>query len=158
MERERGAERERARKTDRSAARKTDRSAIGSVIGRNRGPLLAAAVAAGRLGIGVGALADPSLPLRWWVADADVGRTGTWVLARGLGGRDAALALGLVWTLVHGGDVRPWAVAGVLADGGDVLATGLAWRDLPPWRRRFVGTLAAGAAVAGVASVVLDRR
>jgi hypothetical protein len=125
---------------------------------RSPGVLLAAAVAAGRLGLGVGALADPSLPLRWWVADADVGRTGTWVLARALGGRDAALALGLLFALARGGDVRPWAVAGVLADSGDVMATALAWRDLPPWRRRFVGALAAGAAITGVVAVAVDRR
>lgn len=128
------------------------------VIDRNAGTLLATAVAAGRLGVGIGAMVDPSLALRWWLADADVGRTGSWVLARALGGRDAALALGLLWALVRGRGIGPWVVAGVVADGGDVAATALAWRELPPWRRRFVGSLAAGAAVAGLVAVVLDRR
>lgn len=119
---------------------------------------LVGAVAAGRLAIGMTALAVPRAPLRWWVDDEDVDRTGTRLLARALGGRDVALALGALAALAGDGDPRPWALAGVVADGGDVLATALAWRRLPRWRRRLVASLAGCAAVMGALAVTLDQR
>lgn len=114
---------------------------------------LAASVAAGRLAIGVGAVASPDLPLRWWVDDADVGRAGPRVLARALGGRDAALAVGALRALVVGGDLRPWVAAGGLADAIDAVATIACWAELPSWRRRLVLTLAGGAATASLVAL-----
>lgn len=122
---------------------------------RSAGELLALSVATGRLAIGVAALAAPRLPLTWWVDDADVDRPMSRLLARALGGRDTALALGAVGAVAAGSDVRPWAMAGALADTGDALATGLAWRHLPPSRRRLVLAMATGAAVTSLVAVLL---
>lgn len=117
--------------------------------------MAAGSVAAGRLGIGLAAVAAPDLPLRWWVADDDVGRPGPRVLARALGGRDAALALGTFRAIARGGDVAAWVVAGGLADTVDAAATLAAWRHLPPARRQLVLALAGGAALTSLLAVAL---
>jgi hypothetical protein len=108
-------------------------------------------IALGRLGLGAGALVAPGVPLGLWIADEDAGLPATRLLARALGGRDMALAMGTLTALALDRPVRPWVVAGVVADTGDVAATVAAWRRLPRVRRWSVTCLAAGAALAGAA-------
>ncbi|HEY2442447.1 MAG TPA: hypothetical protein VGI31_04895 [Streptosporangiaceae bacterium] len=139
----------------------------------------ATAVAAGRVAIGVVALAAPPLVARPWVgpmADSAEGR----VLARALGGRDLALGIGALAALhapaiavgsaaagpattgpaATGADVtgssaaRPaatWVGVAAVADAFDLLATAVAWRRLPA-SRWLVALSAGGAAVAGAAA------
>lgn len=117
--------------------------------------LLALGVAGARVALGVVALTRPELPARLWVADDDARRLAVQLLARALGGRDAALGAGAVVALVTGQSARSWVVAGALADTGDVVGTLAAWSHLPPVRRRVVVAVAGGAAVVGVLTAPL---
>ncbi|MDR0343839.1 MAG: hypothetical protein LBI49_12190, partial [Nocardiopsaceae bacterium] len=58
----------------------------------------AAAVAAGRVGLGLAALAWPAIPARPWVGAASGGLAAR-VFGRALGGRDLALGLGALAAL-----------------------------------------------------------
>jgi hypothetical protein len=130
-------------------------------------PLLryaAAAVAAGRIGLGVAALVRPSVPARPWVG-ASADELGAQVFGRALGARDLALGLG---ALAAARDASPgsqsvgaWYAAGALSDALDVAVTVAAWRRLPRATRWLVAASAGGAAVAGAAGAVasfMERR
>jgi hypothetical protein len=120
----------------------------------------ATALAAARTALGVVALTSPALPGRPWVgaaADATPGR----VLARALGGRDLALGLGALAALqpfskpsagAAANEAALWVGMGALADSVDLLATAIAWRELPPVGRWLVAASAGGAALAGAAA------
>ncbi|HEY3735604.1 MAG TPA: hypothetical protein VGL63_16980 [Streptosporangiaceae bacterium] len=141
----------------------------------------ATAVAAGRVAIGVVALAAPPLVARPWVgaaADSAEGR----VLARALGGRDLALGIGALIALqppaagaglatagsadadadladaelvIAGSDFAGppavWVGLAAVADAFDLLATAVAWRRLPA-SRWLVALSAGGAAAVGAAA------
>lgn len=115
------------------------------------------AVAAGRVALGVAALASPSVPARPWVG-ASADELGAEVFGRALGGRDLALglgALGAAWQGSPGSrSAGVWYAAGALSDAVDVAVTVAAWRRLPRGGRWFVTALAGGAAVVGAASAV----
>lgn len=96
-----------------------------------------------RSALGVVAFVLPGVPLTPWVG-AERRHPSSRLLGRALGGRDLALGLGTLTAARSDGPVRPWVVAGGLADAGDVAATLLAWRALPR-----VGRLAVLAAAAG---------
>jgi hypothetical protein len=108
---------------------------------------LARAIAIGRLGFGALLVAAPELLARRWVG-ADGGRTGTQVMAMGLGARDLALGGGTLATL-SGGGARPWLVASAAADAGDLFATLRHRRDLPAASVAMLVAIAGGAAAAG---------
>jgi len=113
--------------------------------------------ATGRIAIGAGLLVAPPLVTRSWVGDD--GRTpGGRLLARGLGGRDLVLGLGVLAALDRGdAAAKDWIRASAVADASDAVATLLAFRHLPRWGRFGVLAVAAGAAVAGfVAADHLD--
>jgi hypothetical protein len=76
-------------------------------------------------------------------------------LARMLGARDIALALGTILALSHGAPVRGWLEGSALADAGDALAA-LAGRQHVE-KRSLVGTVGL-ASVASVLCAVLARR
>ena len=123
-------------------------------------PLLrraATAVAAGRVALGVAALASPSVPARPWVG-ASADELGAQVFGRALGGRDLALglgALGAAWQ--ESPDSRSagvWYAAGALSDAFDLAITVAAWRRLPQVGRWLVAASAGGAAVVGAAGAV----
>ncbi|HET7304297.1 MAG TPA: hypothetical protein VFJ12_07075 [Segeticoccus sp.] len=119
---------------------------------------LAAAVAGGRLVLGVVALSRPSLPARPWVGAAASGTAPVRVVGRGLGGRDLALAAGTLWALRNPwagprSEAAAWVAASALADGADVLATLVSWRHLPRRGRLLVVAAALGAAASGVAAL-----
>jgi len=123
-------------------------------------PLLrrgATVVAAGRVALGVTALAWPSVPARPWVGAAadDVAAR---VFGRALGARDLALGLGALAALrgpaAQTGSARAWVAAGALSDALDVVASLASWRDLPRVTRWLVAASAGGAAVVGAAGAL----
>ncbi|HWG01603.1 MAG TPA: hypothetical protein VG164_07120 [Trebonia sp.] len=122
-------------------------------------PLLryaAVAVAAGRIGLGVAALARPSAPARPWVGPA-ADELGAQVFGRAMGGRDLALGLGALAATLEapaGRAAGAWFAAGALSDTLDVAITVAAWRRLPRITRWLIAASAGGAAIAGAAGTV----
>ena len=117
----------------------------------------AVAVAAGRVALGLTALAWPAGPARPWVgpsADDLAAR----VFGRALGARDLALGLGALAALRRPGpDPGPataWVAAGALSDALDVAASLASWRELPRVTRWLVAASAGGAALAGAAAAL----
>jgi hypothetical protein len=127
-------------------------------------PLLrrgATAVAAGRVALGLTALAWPLVPARPWVGAAadDVAAR---VFGRALGARDLALGLGALAALqgpaAGAGSASAWVAAGALSDALDVAASVKSWPELPRFTRWLVVASAGGAALAGAAgALVADR-
>jgi hypothetical protein len=121
-------------------------------------------VAAGRVALGLLALARPAVPSRPWVGAGPDDLTAQ-VFGRALGGRDLALGLGALAALARA-DAEPaaasaWVAAGALSDSLDVVASLASWSELPRIGRLLVITSAAGAALAGAAgavAVLLPRR
>ena len=130
----------------------------------------ATVVAAGRVALGVAALARPSVPARPWVGGS-ADELGARVFGRALGARDIALGLGALAALriapagsagaqAAGAQAGAWVAAGALSDALDVAITAAAWPELPRTTRWLVAAAAGGAAVAGAAGALalsLDR-
>ena len=116
----------------------------------------ATAVAAGRVALGVAALAWPSIPARPWVGAAD--GVAVRVFGRALGARDLALGLGALAALqgpaAEAGSARAWVAAGALSDALDVVASVSSWNELPRVTRWLVAASAGGAALAGAAGAL----
>ena len=117
----------------------------------------ATAVAVGRVGLGVAALAWPSGPARPWVGSS-ADELGAQVFGRALGARDLALGLGAL-AAARKVPADPWSAgawfaAGALSDALDVAVTAAAWPRLPRFTRWLVAASAGGAAVAGAAGTV----
>jgi len=120
-------------------------------------PLLrrgAMAVAAGRVALGLTALAWPAVPARPWVGAA-ADDLATRVFGRALGARDLALGLGALAAARRPvGDRRSasaWVAAGALSDALDVAVSARSWRELPRKGRWLVVASAGGAALIGAA-------
>jgi hypothetical protein len=117
----------------------------------------AAAVAVGRVGLGVAALVSPSVPARPWVGSS-ADELGAQVFGRALGARDLALGLGALAAAGNASsDPRSagaWYAAGALSDALDVAVTVAAWPRLPRRTRWLVAASAGGAAVAGAAGTL----
>jgi hypothetical protein len=118
-------------------------------------PLLrrgAMAVAAGRVALGLTALAWPVVPARPWVGAA-ADDLAARVFGRALGARDVALGLGALAALQrpadHAGSASAWVAAGAMSDALDVAASAWSWRDLPRTGRWLVAASAGGAALIG---------
>lgn len=114
-------------------------------------------VAAGRVALGLVALARPAVPSRPWVGAGPDDLTAR-VFGRALGGRDLALGLGALAALARA-DSEPaaasaWVAAGALSDSLDVAASLASWSELPRIGRLLVAASAAGAALVGVAGAV----
>jgi hypothetical protein len=108
---------------------------------------LAQLVAWGRVGIGVSAIAAPTLMARPWIG-ADAARPGSRLLARTMGGRDLALGAGALRALrLSDAEARPWVALGGMADAVDALATVLAFGTLPRRGRWGILAVTVGAAV-----------
>jgi hypothetical protein len=136
----------------------------------------ATAVAAGRVLLGLAALARPSVPARPWVG-ASADDLAAQVFGRALGARDIALGLGALAALRQSrpastgpastgpastgpastGPAGPrsasavacaWLAAGALSDGLDAAVTVAAWRQLPR-TRWLIAASAGGAALVG---------
>jgi hypothetical protein len=117
----------------------------------------AAAVAAGRVGLGVAALVRPAVPARPWVG-ASADELGAQVFGRALGARDLALGLGALAAARKAPpgsrSAAAWYAAGTLSDALDVAVTVAAWPRLPRGTRWLVAASASGAAVAGAAGTL----
>jgi hypothetical protein len=118
----------------------------------------AMAVAAGRVALGLTALAWPSVPARPWVGEGNLAAR---VFGRALGGRDLALGLGALAALqnpaAEPGSASAWVAAGALSDALDVAASLSSWRELPRVGRWLVVMSAGGAALAGAAGALAVR-
>jgi len=133
------------------------RRAEGEVPAAAVAPLLrrgAMAVAAGRVALGLTALAWPVVPARPWVGAA-ANDLAARVFGRALGARDLALGLGALAALQrpadHRGPASAWVAAGALSDALDVAASVASWRELPRNGRWLVVVSAGGAALIGAA-------
>lgn len=102
--------------------------------------------AIGRIIFGVTALAAPA-PAGRTVAGPGGTAPDAQAFLRGMGGREIGLGLGLLAMIRAGGPVRPWLIAGVLADSSDIAGIAGAWRHTPP-ARRWLGLATAGATAA----------
>ncbi len=120
----------------------------------------ARAVAAGRVALGLAALAWPSVPARPWVGAA-ADDLAARVFGRALGARDLALGLGALTALqrpaADPGSACAWVAAGALSDALDVAASLSAWHELPRGSRWLVVASAGGAALAGAAGALALR-
>ena len=139
------------------------RRAEGEVPAAAVAPLLrrgAMAVAAGRVALGLTALAWPVVPAHPW-AGAAANDLAARVFGRALGARDLALGLGALAALQrpadHPGSARAWVAAGALSDALDVAASARSWRDLPRHGRWLVAASAGGAALIGAAGALAMR-
>jgi hypothetical protein len=121
----------------------------------------AAAVAAGRVGIGLAALARPSVPSRPWVG-AEADDLAATVFGRALGARDVALGLGALTALrrtaADPGSASVWVAAGALSDALDVVASLSSWDQLPRTGRWLVVGSAGAAALVGAAGALALRQ
>jgi hypothetical protein len=120
----------------------------------------ARAVAAGRVALGLTALAWPSVPARPWVGSAADDLTAR-VFGRALGARDLALGLGALAALQgpagEPGSASAWVAAGALSDALDVAASLASWHELPRIGRWLVVASAGGAALTGAAGALAVR-
>ena len=118
---------------------------------------LAQLVAWGRVGIGVSAIAAPTLMARPWIGDP-ARSSGSRLLARTMGGRDLALGIGALRALaLSDQEARPWVALGGMADAVDALATVLAFGSLPRYGRWGILAVTVGAAVVSTrVAVALD--
>ncbi len=108
---------------------------------------LAQLIAWGRVGLGVSAIAAPTLMARPWIGGA-AASSGSRVLARTMGGRDLALGIGALRALgVSDDEARPWVALGGMADAVDAAATLVAFGTLPRRSRWGILALTVGAAV-----------
>jgi hypothetical protein len=116
----------------------------------------AAAVAVGRVGLGLVALTCPAVVARPWVGPSAESQAGQ-VLGRALGGRDLALGLGTLAALRRAGagpdqGATAWVGLSALADGFDLLITAGSWGKLPTPGRWLVALASGGAAALGLAA------
>ncbi|HWG13399.1 MAG TPA: hypothetical protein VG268_09030, partial [Streptosporangiaceae bacterium] len=115
----------------------------------------AAAMAAGRVGLGVLALARPAVLTGAWVGPSGQDHAGR-VLGRALGGRDLALGLGTLAALrrpdIQGASpaATSWMRLAALSDGFDLLITVGSWRRLPARQRWLVALSSGGATAVGL--------
>jgi hypothetical protein len=117
-------------------------------------------VAAGRVALGLTALAWPSVPARPLVGAAADGAAAR-VLGRALGARDISLGLGALRALqrlaAEPESACAWIAAGALSDALDVVAGLSSWRELPHRSRWLVLVSAGGAALTGAAGALAVR-
>jgi hypothetical protein len=112
---------------------------------------MARLLAAARLVTGGLLLVAPGLPARRWLGAAG-GQREVKVLARAMGARDVALAVGALRALTAGQGAQPWVLGGAAADATDALATLVGLGHRQPSRALLVALVAAAAAAAGTAA------
>jgi hypothetical protein len=113
---------------------------------------LARGLALNRVLFGVGFIAFPGSGRTWVGKVAE--RPGAQVLARALGVRDLALAVGALAALGNGGSAKPWFAGQLAADVTDFLATWRVRDELPGPALAFALPMAAGSAAIAAAYLV----
>jgi hypothetical protein len=110
------------------------------------------AIAFARLALGASYLLAPGPAMKLWPGrsgSTDEDQAMARLLARSVGGRDVALAVGALLALSHDTPVRGWVEAACLADGVDALAIGIAFRHLPRNRAVLMFAASLGTAMIG---------
>jgi hypothetical protein len=102
-----------------------------------------------RIAVGAVMLVAPRLGARLWTGERDPSAT-TVLVARGMGGRDLALGIGLVTALEKGAPTRGWLEAGVVADASDTFGALVSSGELPLLRRLATLATAGGAVWLGL--------
>jgi len=102
-----------------------------------------------RMAVGAVLLVTPRLGARLWTGERNPSAT-TVLAARGMGGRDLALGIGLVTALEKGTPARGWLEAGVVADASDTFGALVSSGELPLLRRLATLVTAAGAVLLGL--------
>jgi hypothetical protein len=122
--------------------------------------LLGPGIAAGRVVVGVAAIARPALLARTWVSEQRAAEPGVQVLARALGARDLALGALTLAACARGsaGARRATVGLGAFADGVDLAATVLAWPSLPARGRYLTLAATVGATALGVGAALMGRQ
>jgi hypothetical protein len=122
-------------------------------------PTAARALAANRMLIGGLLVLSPTRGARGWIGGREAERPGARLFARALGARDAGIALGTLRALARDEPARPWAVAALISDGVDFMATLAARRELPGTAFAFGSVMSGLSTGLGVwLSTALDRR
>jgi hypothetical protein len=109
-------------------------------------------LSAGRIALGAVLVVRPQLVTSRWLG-RDGERPAVGVLGRGFGARDAVLGGGTLAAMRAGEGLRPWLVAGLVADAADLLATYAGRHQLPKASAALIYALAGGALVAGAANL-----
>jgi hypothetical protein len=109
-------------------------------------------LSAGRIAIGAILLVRPDLVMSRWLG-RDGERPAIAVLGRAFGARDFVLGAGTLAAMRAGEGLRPWLVAGLVADATDLLATHAGRHDLPRASAPLIYAIAGGALVAGAANL-----
>jgi hypothetical protein len=97
---------------------------------------------------GAAALAAPAPAGRALAGDGGAAPDAQAIL-RGMGGREIGLGLGLLAMIRANGPIRPWIIAGLLADSGDITGIAGAWRHMPTAKRWLGLGMASAAAAVG---------
>jgi hypothetical protein len=108
--------------------------------------------AVGRLVFGAVALLAPATTGRMLAGDGGA-TPDAQAFLRGMGGREIGIGLGLLREIRNGGSVRPWLIAGVLSDSGDMAGITGAWQHMAPGKRWPGLAMAAAAAALGLSLV-----
>ena len=114
---------------------------------------LAIAFGVARGAFGAGLYAAPSKVASGWL-EKDAERPRAQVAIRGLGAREIAFSAGTVAAALEGAPLRPWLLASVGSDLGDIVATFAAGRALGD-RARYGTLLLAGLSIAAGAGLAL---
>jgi hypothetical protein len=127
----------------------TPSGVLGEALDRRGAMRLLTAYALGRAAFGAALLAAPRTA--GTILSGDGGATpDAQAFLRGMGGREVGLGVGLLAAMRAGASGRPWLVAGVLSDSGDMLGIAGSWRDLPAGKRGPGATLAGLTAATGL--------
>ncbi len=110
-------------------------------------------VASGRIIAGSLYLAFPRVLVRPWTGTHDRRID---PLGRAVGARDLAIGLGALFALGRDAPARDWFEAAVLSDVADGVATLLAFKHLPRWRRWLI--LAAAVVGASASQLVANQQ
>jgi hypothetical protein len=108
--------------------------------------------AAGRILFGMAALVAPGTTGQILAGDGGAAPDAQAFL-RGMGAREIGIGVGLLAMIRADGPVRPWLVAGLLADSGDIAGIAGAWRQMAPSKRWLGLGTAAGAGAIGAAVI-----
>jgi hypothetical protein len=113
--------------------------------------------ATGRILFGVAALVAPGTTGQILAGDGGAAPDAQAFL-RGMGGREIGIGVGLFAMIRADGPVRPWLIAGLLADSSDIAGIAGAWRQLAPSKRWLgLGTAAGAAAIGAIVLATLPR-